>query len=177
MAARKASRVTRRRIDPSKVLRSVGDPGAGAVVLFLGTVRDNSEAGTVERIEYEAYTPMAEKALALAEERVRRRWPATRGIKIAHRVGPLEVGEVSVAVAVSSPHRAEAFEACRDAIETIKREAPIWKREKLADGSEVWVEGVPIGSGRASREAKASRRGGTRSRAPGRGEQAPADEP
>ncbi|MDA4132141.1 MAG: molybdenum cofactor biosynthesis protein MoaE [Thaumarchaeota archaeon] len=119
---------------------------AGAVVLFLGTVRNNSEAGRVERIEYEAYAPMAEKRLAEAEREVRRRWPRTTGVKIVHRVGSLTIGEVSVAVAVSSPHRAEAFEACRHAIEMIKRDVPIWKREKLSDGSEVWVEGVPFGS-------------------------------
>jgi molybdopterin synthase catalytic subunit len=151
---RKQARLTRGVIDPSHVLRSVANPGSGAVVLFLGTVRDNSEAGSVERIEYEAYEPMAEKRLVEAEREVRRRWPATTGVKIAHRVGGLAVGEVSVAVAVSSPHRAEAFEACRYAIEMIKRDVPIWKREKLGDGSEVWVEGVPFGSrGRKTRGA------------------------
>ncbi len=147
MPPRKAGRLTRKKIDPSRILESVGEPGAGAVVLFLGTVRDNSEAGSVDRIEYEAYEPMAERSLARAEEEVKRRWPATRAVKILHRVGALDVGEVSVAVAVSSPHRAEAFEACRNAIETIKRDVPIWKRERLADGREVWVEGVPVGSG------------------------------
>jgi molybdopterin synthase catalytic subunit len=136
------------------MLKSVADPGAGAVVLFLGTVRDNSEAGSVERIEYEAYEPMAEKRLAQAELEVRRTWPSTTGVKIVHRVGSLAVGEVSVAVAVSSPHRADAFEACRHAIETIKRDVPIWKREKLGDGSEAWVEGVPVGSGMRGRQTK-----------------------
>jgi len=161
LPAQKEARLTRRVIDPAEMLRSVADPGAGAVVLFLGTVRDNSEAGSVERIEYQAYEPMAEKRLAEAERDVKRRWPATTGVKIAHRVGSLAVGEVSVAVAVSSPHRAEAFEACRYAIETIKHDVPIWKREKLGDGSEVWVEGVPFGSGeragsrrRAKKEAR-----------------------
>jgi len=156
---RKASRLTRDEIDPSKVVRSVGDPGAGAVVLFLGTVRDNSEARSVERIEYEAYEPMAEKRLAKADQEVRRRWPATTGVTIVHRLGDLAVGEVSVAVAVSSPHRAEAFEACRHAIETIKRDAPIWKREKLGDGSEVWVEGRPLGSGKRARGGARPKRG------------------
>ncbi len=140
-----SARLTRGRIDPSKIIRSVGNPGAGAVVIFLGTVRNSGEAGQVERMKYEAYAPMAEKRLALAEEEVKRRWPATRAVKIVHRVGDLEVGEVSVAVAVSSPHRAEAFEACRHAIETIKRDVPMWKREKLAGGREVWVEGSAIG--------------------------------
>jgi molybdopterin synthase catalytic subunit len=141
-----AGRLTRSRIDPAKILKDVEAPGAGAVALFLGAVRDNSEAGKVEKIEYEAYEPMAEKYLAKAEEDVRRRWPSTTGVKITHRLGRLSVGDVSVAVAVSSPHRAEAFEACRYAIEAIKHEAPIWKREKLADGRQVWVEGVQLES-------------------------------
>jgi molybdopterin synthase catalytic subunit len=154
LPTQKGARLTRKKIDPSEMLKSVGDSGAGAVVLFLGTVRDNSEAGSVDRIEYEAYEPMAEKSLARAEEEVKRRWPATRAVKILHRLGRLEVGEVSVAVAVSSPHRAEAFEACRHAMETIKHDAPIWKRERLADGKEVWVEGVPVGSGMREVQSK-----------------------
>jgi molybdopterin synthase catalytic subunit len=166
LPSRKAARLTRAAIDPSKMVRSVGDAGAGAVVLFLGTVRDNGEAGSVERIEYEAYEPMAEKRLAEAEREVRRRWPATRGVKILHRLGDLAVGEVSVAVAVSSPHRAEAFDACRHAIETIKHEVPIWKREKLADGSEIWVEGVPVGNGARARAGAAPRSATKRDRAP-----------
>jgi molybdopterin synthase catalytic subunit len=158
------ARLTRRRIDPARVLRSVGDPGAGAVVLFLGTVRDNSEAGKVDRMEYEAYGPMAEKALARTEEEVRRMWPATKAVKIVHRVGDLALGEVSVAVAVSSAHRAEAFEACRHAIETIKHEVPIWKRERLSGGGEVWVEGTPIGGGNMERRKRrrGERRASTR---------------
>ena len=141
-----SSRLTKKKIDPDAVMRSVGDPGAGAVLLFLGVVRDNSEAGRVDQIEYQAYETMAEKTLATAEKEVKRLWPGTKAVKIVHRVGRLSVGDVSVAIAVSSPHRAEAFEACRHAIETIKHDAPIWKREKLAGGKEVWVEGVPIGS-------------------------------
>ena len=146
MAQGKAVRLTRERIDPAKLLRSVGDPGAGATVLFLGTVRDSSEAGAVAKIEYEAYESMAEKSLARAEEEVKRRWPDTKHVKIVHRVGGLHVGEISVAVVVSSAHRAEAFEACRHAIERVKHDVPIWKREKLADGKEVWVESVQYGS-------------------------------
>jgi molybdopterin synthase catalytic subunit len=166
LPSRKVARLTRDEIDPSKVLSEVGDPGAGAVVLFLGTVRDISEAGNVERIEYEAYEPMAEKSLAQAELEVRRMWPATTGVKIVHRVGNLAVGEVSVAVAVSSPHRAEAFEACRHAIESIKRDVPIWKREKLGDGSEVWVEGNSLSPGTSAEGGPLPERGaGKRGRA------------
>jgi molybdopterin synthase catalytic subunit len=160
LARRKAARLTKGRIDPAMLLRGVADPGAGAVALFLGTVRDNSESGRVERIEYEAYAKMAEKSLARTEEEVRRRWPATTGVEIVHRVGRLSVGDVSVAIAVSSPHRAEAFEACRYAIEAIKHEAPIWKREKLTDGKEVWVQGVAVGPARGSASRRAPRRNG-----------------
>lgn len=88
---------------------------------------------------------MAERSLAQTEEDVLRRWPSATGVRILHRVGRLAPGDVSVAIAVSAPHRAEAFAACRHAIEEIKREAPIWKREKLTGGGEVWVEGVPVG--------------------------------
>jgi molybdopterin synthase catalytic subunit len=139
-------RLTREEIDSSAVLSSVHGEGAGAVVLFLGTVRDSGKQGEVTGIDYEAYEPMAEKRLALAEASVRRRYPATIGVRIVHRLGTLLVGETSVAVAVSSPHRAEAFEACRYAIEVIKHDVPIWKRERLNGGKTAWVEGVPIGS-------------------------------
>jgi molybdopterin synthase catalytic subunit len=156
------TRLTVGKIDPARVLRSVGDQGAGAIVMFLGTVRDNSEAGQVDRMEYEVYRPMAEKALARTEEEVRRMWPATKAVKIVHRVGDLAVGDVSVAVAVSSAHRAEAFEACRHAIEAIKHDVPMWKRERLKGGGEVWVEGTPIRRGasepRAADRRKRSRR-------------------
>jgi molybdopterin synthase catalytic subunit len=147
LARQGPARLTGDRIDPAKLLESVADdPGTGATVLFLGTVRDNSKAGSVERIEYEAYEPMAEKSLALAEQEVKRRWPSIRRVKIVHRIGGLSIGDISVAVAVSSPHRAEAFEACRHAIEKIKHDVPIWKRERLSGGKEVWVEGVPVGT-------------------------------
>ena len=155
--AAKNSRLTRQKIDPLTVLGEVGDSGAGAVVLFLGTVRDKSEAGEVVTLEYEAYVPMAEKSLARAEREVRRMWPATKAVKVLHRTGTLEVGDISVAVAVSSPHRAEAFAGCRHAMEIIKTEAPIWKREKLATGRQVWVEGKRLrGPRKKSRVAKAN---------------------
>jgi len=143
-------RLTKSVIDPGEVLASIVDDGAGGVALFLGTVRDHSEAGRVDRIEYEAYEPMAEKGLLQAEKEIRKRWPATKKIRIVHRLGKLFIGEVSVAVAVSSPHRAEAFEACRFGIEMIKHDVPIWKRERLADGREVWVEGVALSRRRHS---------------------------
>jgi molybdopterin synthase catalytic subunit len=165
MDRRRGGRLTHERIDPARLLRSAGDPGAGATVLFLGTVRDNSEAGSVEKIEYEAYEQMAEKGLAQAAEEVRRRWPDTKHVEIVHRVGGLSVGDISVAVVVASAHRAEAFEACRHAIERVKHDVPIWKREKLAGGKEVWVEGVQYGSWTEARRvvrSKPKRRGRVR---------------
>ena len=141
------------------MLESVGDPGAGAVVLFLGTVRDNSEAGRVDRIEYEAYEPMAEKSAREDRGEVRRKWPATKAVKIVHRVGDLAVGEVSVAVAVSSPHRAEAFEACRHAIEAIKHESP-------SGSGRGWRRGRGLGRGNPDRAKDwASARRGVRQEA------------
>ncbi len=133
-------RLTEKAIDPEEVVSSVRGPELGGTAVFIGTVRDNSEAGRVDRIRYEAYVPMAEKKLAQIEEDVRSRWPDTK-VRLVHRVGDLDVGEVSVVVVVSAPHRADAFEACRLAIERIKREVPIWKKERLADGSEAWVQG------------------------------------
>ena len=146
MVRQRAAALTKTKIDPTKLLKEVENPGAGGVVLFLGTVRNHSDAGSVTRIEYEAYETMAEKSLAKTEKDVRRRWPDTKGVRIIHRVGRLSVGDISVAIAISSPHRAEAFEACRYAIEAVKHDAPIWKRERLAGGKEVWVESVPVGS-------------------------------
>ena len=125
------------------MLESVHDNSAGGVVLFLGTVRNRSEGRAVVGLEYEAYREMAEKRLAEVEKEVRARWRVKK-ITMMHREGRLRVGEVSVAVAVSSEHRAEAFEAARFAIDRIKASAPIWKREVLKGGKKLWVEGVPI---------------------------------
>jgi molybdopterin synthase catalytic subunit len=133
-------RLVKERIDAGAVLSAVQHPSCGGSVLFVGTVRKKSEAGRVDLIHYEAYEPMAERKLREIEEDVSEAWPQCR-VRLIHRLGVLKVGEVSVAVAVSAPHRAEAFEACRLAIERIKREVPIWKKERLADGKEVWVEG------------------------------------
>ncbi len=144
---KRGGRITEDTIDPARVLSDVEGPTSGGAVLFLGTVRDNSEAGEVDLISYEAYVPMAEKRMLEIEKEVRRLWPVDK-VKLLHRIGKLRVGEISVAVAVSSPHRAEAFEACRHAIERIKHDVPIWKKERLATGREVWGEGQAMGSGR-----------------------------
>jgi molybdopterin synthase catalytic subunit len=135
--------VTRKKITPSKVLESVHDNSAGGVVLFLGTVRNRSEGRAVVGLEYETYHEMAEKRLAEVEKEVRARWRVKK-MTMIHREGRLRVGEVSVAVAVSSEHRAEAFEAARFAIDRIKTSAPIWKKELLSGGKKHWVDGIPI---------------------------------
>lgn len=137
-------RITDKEIVPSRVVDAVMDDAAGGVALFLGTVRNQGEAGKVEELEYESYVELAEKRLLEIEEEVLRRWPVKK-IKILHRVGRLRLGEVSVAVALSTPHRAEAFEACKYAIDRIKRDVPIWKRERLAGGKHVWVAGQVMG--------------------------------
>ena len=103
-----------------------------------GTVRDLTEGRETVALDYEAYPRMAEQKLAEIEAQTRARWPVGE-IALVHRVGHLEVGEVSVAVAVSCPHRGQAFEACRHAIDRLKEIVPIWKKENWADGSTEWV--------------------------------------
>jgi len=142
---KKVAKVTAEPIDPSEVLGAVRDDSAGGTVLFLGTIRSRSEGKAVEGLEYEVYKAMAEKRMAELEAAVLKRWPVKK-IAMVHRYGRLEIGEVSVAVAVASEHRAEAFEACRFAIDTIKRTLPLWKKEKLKSGKEAWTKGEPIRS-------------------------------
>ena len=125
------------------MLSSVRDPSAGGTVLFLGTVRNRSEGKRVVGLEYEVYKELAEKRMTEIEEEVRSRWPVKK-VAMVHRYGKLEVGEVSVAVAVSSEHRAEAFEAVRFSIDSIKKTLPLWKKERMKGGAESWVNGTPI---------------------------------
>ncbi len=115
-------------------------PGAGAVASFVGTVRDRNQGRRVDRLEYEAYEPLAVKAFERIAAEAGERWPGAR-LAIHHRLGRLAVGEASVAIAAASPHRAEAFAACRYAIERIKQIAPIWKHEYF-EGGDVWIEGA-----------------------------------
>ena len=112
-------------------------------MLFVGTVRNRSEGKSVTGLRYEVYREMAEKKMGEIEGQVRERWPVVN-LAMVHRYGDLKVGEVSVAVAVSAEHRADAFEACRYAIDAIKETLPLWKKEKLKGGRELWVEGSPI---------------------------------
>jgi molybdopterin synthase catalytic subunit len=114
----------------------------GAVSLFLGVVRNENRGRRVLRLEYEAYEEMALPLMEEIAAETARRFPVT-DVRLVHRLGLLEIGEASVAVAVSSPHRAEAFAACRFAIDTVKAQVPIWKKELYADGSE-WLDGTPV---------------------------------
>lgn len=125
-------------IDTTSLLAEVGSPEAGAVVLFLGVTRAITDGRETASLDYECYPQMAEQKLAELEAEARRRWPLT-GCAIVHRVGHLDIGEASVAVAVSAPHRREAFEAGQWLIDTLKAVVPIWKRENWADGTTEWV--------------------------------------
>jgi molybdopterin synthase catalytic subunit len=124
-------------LDPAAAVAEVAHPGCGAVVTFIGTVRDHARGKKVVRLEYEAYPEMAVRVFARIAGEVEARWPGSR-VCIHHRVGSLEPGALSVVIAASSAHRADAFDACRHAIEELKKDAPVWKREHYPDGS-VWV--------------------------------------
>ncbi|MGE0159200.1 MAG: molybdenum cofactor biosynthesis protein MoaE [Gemmatimonadales bacterium] len=128
-------------IDPADVLARVGAPEDGAVLLFLGTVRNHADGQSVDGMTYEAYERMASPVLAdIAREAAAKL--GTERVAVVHRVGALRIGEVSVAIAVSSPHRGEAYDASRYVIEEIKKRLPVWKHEHYTDGRSKWVEGV-----------------------------------
>ena len=131
-------RVVEAPLSPDALAAVVDDPGAGGVVIFSGVVRDETGGRPVKFLEYEAHAPMAEAKLREIGAAVRARWPGVKRVAILHRVGRLEIGEASVLIAVSAAHRAEAFEACRYAIDTLKATVPVWKKEHFEDG-EVWV--------------------------------------
>ncbi len=130
--------VTDKPLDPAPLVALVEGPEMGAVVTFSGNVRDNNRGRRVEYLEYDVYRPMAEKQLRKIGEAAVLRWDCR--IAIQHRVGRLEIGEPSVLVVVACGHRGEAFDACRYAIDTLKAEVPIWKRE-VWEGGEAWIEG------------------------------------
>ena len=124
-------------IDSGEVINKVIRPEAGAISTFIGIAREFTEGKRTLFLEYEAYVPMAEKKLAEIGEEILERWPGAR-TAIAHRTGKLDISDVAVVIAVSTPHRADAFEASRHAIERIKEIVPIWKRENWEDGTE-WL--------------------------------------
>ena len=121
-----------------EVIARVTGPDAGGVVTFVGNVRDHARGRSIRYLEYEAYPEMAEREMQKIADEAGKRWPGAR-VAIAHRTGHLEIGEAAVVIAAAAPHRAEAFEACRFAIDTLKRTVPIWKKEVSTDG-EYWVD-------------------------------------
>jgi molybdopterin synthase catalytic subunit len=125
------------------VRRAEDEAGAGrhgAVAVFIGNVRGENAGRRVEELQYEAYEPLALKALVLIADEAREAWPGV-AVAVRHRVGRLGVGDTSIVIAAASPHRADAFRACRYVIERVKQIAPIWKRERF-DGGEEWIEGA-----------------------------------
>ena len=133
--------LTRDPIQTKEILESIRTASDGAVLLFLGVVRDLSEGRVVEGIEYEAYQEMAVSVLTEIAREAGESADTDR-VSVVHRTGELEVGDVSLAIAVGSPHREEAYQASRYIIEEIKKRLPVWKKERFADGETIWVEGV-----------------------------------
>jgi molybdopterin synthase catalytic subunit len=133
-------RVTSDPISADEALAFVGDGGAGGTCAFLGTVRDHSDAGDVGGLSYEAWDALAVRRLEEIADEAFGKWPI-RKVALLHRTGDLAIGEISVVVAVSAEHRAEAFEACRHGIERLKEDVPIWKKEHLRAGESRWVMG------------------------------------
>ena len=127
-----------RTLDVDEIVARVSGPDAGGVVTFVGNVRDHARGHSIQYLEYEAYPAMAEREMQKIADEAARRWPGTR-VAIAHRTGHLEIGEAAVVIVAAAPHRAEAFEACRFAIDTLKQSVPIWKKEVATDG-EYWVD-------------------------------------
>jgi molybdopterin synthase catalytic subunit len=133
-------RVTAGPLDANAVAQIVASSDCGAISTFVGIVRDEHGGRRVLWLEYEAFEPLAIKAFARIDEEAGERWPSI-ALAIHHRIGRLEIGEASVVIAAASPHRPEAFAACRYAIERIKQIAPIWKHEHF-EGGDVWIEGA-----------------------------------
>ena len=131
--------MTHKPLDPEALSRAVLRPSDGGLVVFSGVVRDHSDGLAVRYLEYEAYREMALPKLEQVAQEVAERWPMAK-VAMAHRLGRMDIGETSVIVAASAPHRAEAFEAGRYAIDRLKAIVPIWKKEHFAEG-ERWPEG------------------------------------
>src|SRR5262252_2055272 len=132
--------VTSEPLDTDALVRVVDAEGDGAVVTFAGLVRNHNQGRRVQFLEYEAYEPLAVRALQRIVDEARGLWPAAR-VAVHHRLGRLEIGEASIVIAAASAHRADAFAACRYTIERVKQIVPIWKREYF-DGGDVWLEGA-----------------------------------
>jgi len=135
-----ATLITAAPLDHAALVTALDASGIGAIATFLGLVRDHNKGRKVLHLEYEAYEPLALRGLDLIVAEAREKWPAVR-LAIHHRIGRMEIGEASVAIAAASPHRADAFAASRYAIERIKQIVPIWKHEYF-EGGDVWIEGA-----------------------------------
>lgn len=133
--------VTRDPIDATGLLHRVRSDPDGAVLLFAGVVRDHHEGRSVEALAYEAYEEMAVEKMATICREVSARFEVGE-LAVVHRVGDLEIGDISLVIAVAAPHRDAAYKASREIIERIKTEVPIWKRERYSDGGEVWRDGA-----------------------------------
>ena len=143
-------------IDPAHLLAAVADPAAGASVLFLGTTRNENAGRRVTRLEYEAFASMAVRELRQLARQAKQRWPLRR-VAMAHRTGVVPIGDSSVGIAVSAPHRREAFEACHWLIDRLKEVVPIWKKEHFRGGT-VWIGAQQGGPETPRRRGRASAR-------------------
>jgi len=132
--------VTSDPLDPIKIANLVSGPDAGALATFVGVVRDHNAGRRVLWLDYEAYGPLAERVFARIAGEAAEHWPSAR-VAVHHRIGRIAIGEASVVIAAASAHRADAFAACRYAIERVKQIAPVWKHEHF-DGGETWIEGA-----------------------------------
>jgi molybdopterin synthase catalytic subunit len=135
--------LTERPIEPATLIARVDSAAHGGSAFFLGRVRDHHGGRAVARLEYSAYGSMAEAECARIVSEAENRWPVR--VALEHRIGPLEIGDIAVAVGAAGAHRDEAFEACRYVIEEVKRRVPIWKKEYYRDGSVEWVGAGPAG--------------------------------
>ena len=141
----RVAELVRTPIDVGRLITEASRPDCGAVSLFIGNSRDHSEGRRVQRLDYEAYEPMALAALDTLEREAKKRFEIAT-CRIVHRLGEVPLAEASVAVVVAAAHRQPAFDACQWAMNELKRSAPIWKKELFADGASEWVKGTPLGS-------------------------------
>ena len=137
--------IVERPLDPCALLGEVAHNRNGATVLFVGTVRDVNDDAPVSGLDYTAYNAMAERELAAIVSEAASQWK-TADVAVEHRIGTLNLGEASVAIAVAHPHRGEAFEAARYIIEELKKRLPVWKKEHYLDGRSEWVRSAEIGN-------------------------------
>ncbi len=131
--------ITREPLDRNALIAAVSHPSVGGIVVFEGVVRDNARDKQIRYLEYDVYPEMAIQQIRTIVAEAEGRWEVER-VAVAHRIGRIEIGEASVLIVVATPHRAEAFDACRYIIDTLKTTVPIWKKEVATDGEE-WVEG------------------------------------